>query len=47
MAPKQRPRYTICRGELLWSSGAKAMIYTAESFDKLRAASLMGPGWMN
>lgn len=44
--PKQRPRYTICKGELLWSSGAKAMIYTAESFDKLRGGQFDG-AWVD
>jgi len=42
----ERPRYTICKGELLWPCGAKAMIYTSESYNKLRGAQFDG-AWVD
>lgn len=38
----ERPKYTVCKGELLWPCGAKAMIYTAENYEKLRGAQFDG-----
>ena len=43
---KKRPKYTICKGELIWPSGAKAMIYTSESYDKLRGGQFDG-AWID
>ena len=42
----ERPKYTICKGELLWPCGAKAMIYTAENYEKLRGAQF-GGAWVD
>lgn len=42
----ERPKYTICKGELLWPSGAKGLIYTAENYEKLRGAQFDG-AWVD
>ncbi|MFN7663065.1 MAG: terminase large subunit domain-containing protein [Alphaproteobacteria bacterium] len=44
--PEERPQYTICKGELIWPCGAKAMIYTAENYDKLRGGQCDG-AWVD
>ena len=43
---QERPKYTICKGELVWPCGAKAMIYTSESYEKLRGAQCDG-AWVD
>lgn len=42
----ERPKYTICKGELLWPCGAKGLIYTAENYEKLRGAQFDG-AWVD
>lgn len=42
----ERPKYTICKGELLWPWGAKGLIYTAENYEKLRGAQFDG-AWVD
>ncbi len=44
--PSQCPSYTLSRNDLVWPNGAKAMIYTAERYRKLRGPQFDG-AWVD
>lgn len=44
--PDRRPVYTSSRNEIVWPNGARAMIYTSESYDKLRGPQFDG-AWVD
>lgn len=44
--PKERPTFVRCKGEVVWPCGAKAFLYSADHYEKLRGPQFDG-AWVD